>query len=342
MQEWEVYPLNENYEIHPSGKVRNIKSGKELSIWTANTGFRGVTLYQDNKKTSPSLHRVMAETFLDEPDDSSFQAHLKDGNKENCTIENIEWRTWSEINTQAKNSTRDGLKRGFTAVNGTSGETKRYKSKGDALTGSGVGRKAFDKAVSNANPIKGWKFTQIDNILPAQGAEIRDIPGFPKAKASSDGLIYKPTGGWTAGSDVTGKAYKRVIFGKDEQRVHKLIAITFLGSAPLKNAVVNHKNGNGLDNRAENLEWTTVSDNALHATSTGLLDNKVAVTQLQDGKVVKEWPMIRDAAQWLVDEGLSVNTKSASSAISQVLSGTSLRAYEYDWRITKQNAETSV
>jgi len=50
--------------------------------------------------------------------------------------------------------------------------------------------------------------------------------------------------------------------------IHRLVAIHFLGKSKL---VVNHKNGNKLNNTVENLEWITAKENSLHARDTGLL-----------------------------------------------------------------------
>lgn len=56
---------------------------------------------------------------------------------------------------------------------------------------------------------------------------------------------------------------------KTHKRLNRLVAESFIPN-PDKKTEVNHKNGNKMDNRAENLEWTTKSENMIHAYQTGL------------------------------------------------------------------------
>lgn len=67
--------------------------------------------------------------------------------------------------------------------------------------------------------------------------------------------------------------YYSLILSKDtikkNFRVHRLIASAFLPNTNQKKEV-NHINGIKTDNRIENLEWSTSSENKIHAFKTGL------------------------------------------------------------------------
>lgn len=57
-----------------------------------------------------------------------------------------------------------------------------------------------------------------------------------------------------------------------KQSIHRLVLQTFIGPAPI-NTEANHKNGIKMDNRIENLEWITRSENMKHAYRNGLILN---------------------------------------------------------------------
>lgn len=56
-------------------------------------------------------------------------------------------------------------------------------------------------------------------------------------------------------------------------RIHRLLALTFISNI-LDHKQVNHKNGIKSDNRLENLEWVTPSENTIHAYRNNLINVK--------------------------------------------------------------------
>jgi hypothetical protein len=83
---------------------------------------------------------------------------------------------------------------------------------------------------------------------------------------------------------------------KSFPHIHKLVCAHFCpGWKP--GLQVNHKNGIKTDNRAENLEWITASENMLHAYYT--LHKRIKPAALcQDGKIVKAYMSLRKMGKY--------------------------------------------
>ena len=130
----------------------------------------------------------------------------------------------------------------------------------------------------------------------------KEIPGYPGYYATTDGNIIGPSGKTLKGSltcgylraTLTDTNGKRVCDG-----VHRLIAMTFIPN-PDNLKVINHINNIHTDNRVENLEWTTYSDNMKHAV--GLKHKKALHAQAveviyKNTNIHKTYPSITAAAE---------------------------------------------
>ena len=107
------------YEVSDSGEVRSLDrtrsanirhvtemkiKGKILKQNTKRNGYKTVDLCKDNKPKTILVHRIVAETFIPNPNGYRFVNH-KDSNRENNKVENLEWVTSSE-------NRRHGIKTG--------------------------------------------------------------------------------------------------------------------------------------------------------------------------------------------------------------------------------------
>lgn len=113
-------------------------------------------------------------------------------------------------------------------------------------------------------------------------------------------------------------------------RLHRIVAKLFIQN-PEGKPEINHKNGIRHDNRVENLEWCTRSENTNHAIQTGLSKPYVrresrAISQYtRDGKLVKTWHS-------LVEAKAALGVSKEEGNIGEVLRNKAKIAYGFSWK----------
>lgn len=147
----------------------------------------------------------------------------------------------------------------------------------------------------------------------------KDIDGYGGKYQVSDHGKVRSLSAWSKGKELKGgltkgnpHQYRYVLLvGKGRKDIktkyiHRLVAEAFIEN-PNDYEEVNHKDGNTLNNFADNLEWCTHKQNMEHASKMGVLskgqDNRKgrknprskAVLQFtKDGDFVKEWGSVNE------------------------------------------------
>lgn len=97
---WRKISRNTNYSISEEGQVRNDITGRiKAQYVNKDNGYPTVDLYKDNKSMKVTVHRLLAEAFIPNPENKPCIDH-KDGNRQNNSLNNLRWATYSENNSR--------------------------------------------------------------------------------------------------------------------------------------------------------------------------------------------------------------------------------------------------
>ena len=95
------------YQISNLGNVKSLRKNKILSTRINRYGYVDVHLYKDGSEKRCEIQRLVAQTFIPNPNNKEQVNHI-DGNKTNNTVFNLEWTTPSE---NIKHAWNNGLKK---------------------------------------------------------------------------------------------------------------------------------------------------------------------------------------------------------------------------------------
>lgn len=158
------------------------------------------------------------------------------------------------------------------------------------------------------------------------------IEGLEDYMISEDGNVFSKLSRKNMSLASIRGGYQSIKFHKINKclKVHQMVAKAFIPNNDPTKQIVNHIDGNKLNNHVSNLEWVSLLQNNKHAIDSGLTKiTRRRVYQCDlDGNIIKIHDTIRGAGK---------DTNVDSGAIAKVCKGTRNKAGGFKWRFVDQN-----
>lgn len=232
--------------------TRKNKTGKKLKPSKQHSGYYVLGLNKDGKFKSYTIHRLVALTHLENPNNLPVVDHI-DRDKSNNKKNNLRWATHTE------NTLNVSKKKTYNPIEFTEEDIQgEIWKKSNLLDGYGV----YDLQVSSLGKLKYKSKTGKDILI------------IPKNKKDYNSIGFRS-------EDKSAPRFRTLL--------HVFVWKVFNGDYDSKKYVVNHKNGNKSDCRLSNLELCTFSENTKHAHDNGMVSVYRVMTKELGRDIIKDF-----------------------------------------------------
>ena len=171
---WRKHPKIDKIEVSTFGRVRTLDrmtsngrgiysiKGHVLKQCNDKDGYLMVSVPFDRKWTVKRVHRLIAQTFIANPNGFPMINH-KDCNRANNNVENLEWCD-NSYNVQYREKFGEGLGNPVLAINLTTLEVSRFRSQIEASRVLGTFNQNVSRVIKgNLTHTHGYWFVNADN-----------------------------------------------------------------------------------------------------------------------------------------------------------------------------------
>nr|QBK86186.1 MAG: HNH endonuclease [Marseillevirus LCMAC101] len=329
-EEWKNLPVIRGrsfskYEVSSMGQIRNKKSKYIFSSKPFGGYIRNKFLDDEGISKNIYVHIIVARAFIGEPKSSDLTVdHINRKPTDNRVV-NLRWATKEQ---QAANSDKSnsGCK-GQPVIQYTMDmeEIKRWVNITTAANELKIDKGNISKVCKGSyDHAGGFKWAYERQDLDGEiwkNYEPMDIQVSNMGRIKSLHITY----GSKTGNYLT--------YGEPQKRVHVMVAEVFLPN-PENKPEVNHKDKNGINNKLENLEWATRSEQMIHShqsnSNPDRYSNARAVKQYDlEGNFICEYESIKEASKY---------AGCLKTSISQVCSGLSKSTKKFVFKYANEDA----
>ena len=181
-----------DYSVSTEGEVRKDTTNYILSQ-SSQQDYKFVGLIINGKQKRMRVHRMVALTFIDNPDNKPYVNHIN-GNRSDNNVENLEWVTPSENTQHAVNTGlfKSGRARAVVQYNLNGEQMATFESASEAARQTGGSQSKITMCCrrqrDSANDYQ-WRY--YDDIQDVQKIEKKFITGKKVAQCDEEGNILK-------------------------------------------------------------------------------------------------------------------------------------------------------
>lgn len=127
------------YQVSNLGRVNRVATGRVLKGGKDGGGYLNVDLCKNGKRKTHTIHRLLAQAFIPNPENKSDVNHI-DEDKTNNNVNNLEWSTRKEnLNHGTRNERSSKTKSiPIIATNLKTGESREFYSTKDCAIKLGL------------------------------------------------------------------------------------------------------------------------------------------------------------------------------------------------------------